>query len=151
MIVGLDHRTAGLRPSEARAGSDDERPVRAGQNLAKRLDDLAVVPSVLPQVGEVMVGGRVDDVVGRLCGRSFTSPRKTSARAWASASAPASERLSPTTWWPALMSSGTRKEPMKPVAPVRNTRILHLYETTRHSGAMRIARCSELVALVPRQ
>ena len=38
----------------------------------------------------------------RSLSRSFTSPRKTFAPARTSASAPASERLSPTTSWPAL-------------------------------------------------
>ena len=47
VIVGLHRRAAGLRPGEARAGGDDERPVRAGQRLAQRLDDLAVVLAVL--------------------------------------------------------------------------------------------------------
>lgn len=50
---------------------------------------------------------------------SLRSPRKTSAPDRAKVSAPLSDRLSPTIWWPARMSSGTRWEPMKPGAVVR--------------------------------
>jgi hypothetical protein len=41
------------------AGDDDERPVRDGQHLTQRLDDLAVVLAALLQVGQVVVEGRV--------------------------------------------------------------------------------------------
>lgn len=39
------------------------------------------------------------------------------------AKAAASLRASPSTWWPADMSSATTADPMKPVAPVTNTRM----------------------------
>jgi hypothetical protein len=45
---------------------------------------------------------------------------------WLSPSALASERLGPPAGWRALLSSGTRKEPITPVAPVRNPCILQL-------------------------
>ena len=54
---------------------------------------------------------------------SFRSPRSTSAPRPAMASAEASERASPRTWWPALMSSGTTAEPIQPEAPVTKMRI----------------------------
>src|SRR6516165_2584658 len=59
----------------------------------------------------------------RLSGSSRL-PRCTSAPAALRYAAPASDRVSPSTWWPALINSGTMAEPMKPVAPVRNTRML---------------------------
>src|SRR4029077_16245239 len=59
----------------------------------------------------------------RLSG-SLRLPRWTSAPAALRDWAPASDRASPSTWWPALISAGTMAEPMKPVAPVRNTRML---------------------------
>ena len=40
-----------------------------------------------------------------------------------SAAAEESERANPTTWWPAVMSSGTTAEPIQPDAPVTRTRI----------------------------
>ncbi|MGX1484612.1 hypothetical protein RKD45_003688 [Streptomyces griseus] len=50
-------------------------------------------------------------------------PRTTSAPAAVSAAAEASERASPTTWWPASMSSGTTAEPIQPDAPVTKIRM----------------------------
>ena len=54
---------------------------------------------------------------------SFRSPRSTSAPMPATALAEASERASPRTWWPALMSSGTTAEPIQPEAPVTKMRM----------------------------
>ena len=54
---------------------------------------------------------------------SFRSPRSTSAPRPATALAAASERASPRTWWPALMSSGTTAEPIQPEAPVTKMRM----------------------------
>ena len=44
----------------------------------------------------------------------------------ARAAADASERASPTTWWPAPISSGTTAEPIQPDAPVTKTRMRNL-------------------------
>jgi hypothetical protein len=54
---------------------------------------------------------------------SFRSPRSTSAPKPATASAAASERASPRTWWPAPMSSWTTAEPIQPEAPVTKMRM----------------------------
>src|ERR1700753_2421270 len=51
------------------------------------------------------------------------SPRTTSPAAASSASAEASDRARPTTWWPEPSSSGTTAEPMKPDPPVTKSRI----------------------------
>ena len=61
--------------------------------------------------------------VDRRPSRSSRLPRWTWAPAAAIASAEASERASPTTSWPASMSSGTTAEPIQPLAPVTNTRM----------------------------
>src|SRR5688572_18541002 len=58
----------------------------------------------------------------RLSGSSRL-PRNTPAPARVSAAAPSSERVRPSTRWPAAMSSATILEPIKPVAPVRKTRM----------------------------
>ena len=52
------------------------------------------------------------------------SPRCGSAPAARRASAPASDRVNPNTWWPAPISSGMIAVPMNPVAPVRKTRMV---------------------------
>ena len=70
----------------------------------------------------------------RLSGSS-RSPRCASAPAAASSRAPASERVSPSTWWPAPMSSATTAVPMKPVAPVTNTRMEGLRMLFRTQGS----------------
>jgi hypothetical protein len=44
------------------------------------------------------------------------------------AAAEASERASPRTWWPALISSGTTAEPIQPEAPVTNMRMTGLLD-----------------------
>ena len=55
--------------------------------------------------------------------RFLRSPRCTWAPAAIRDLAPASERARPSTWCPAPINSRTIAEPMKPVAPVTNTRI----------------------------
>lgn len=64
----------------------------------------------------------------RRLSRSSRSPRWTRAPASPRALAPASERASPRTSWPASMSSLTTAEPTQPVAPVTNTRITLLLQ-----------------------
>ena len=51
-------------------------------------------------------------------------PRQTSAPAAVKVAAEASERARPVTSCPAAMSSGTTAEPMCPLAPVTNTRMM---------------------------
>ncbi len=48
---------------DRRARGDHERPVRAQQHLADRLDRLAVVVAVLLKLREVVVEGQVNDAV----------------------------------------------------------------------------------------
>src|SRR5277367_6051438 len=59
----------------------------------------------------------------RRLSRSSRSPRWTCAPASTNDLAPASERDRPITLWPAPISSGMSAIPMKPVAPVTNTRM----------------------------
>src|SRR5450830_898565 len=58
--------------------------------------------------------------------RSSRSPRNSSAPAAIRDWAPASDRRSPSAGGPALMSSATMTEPMKPVAPVTKIRMMNL-------------------------
>ena len=70
-----------------------------------------------------MVGPALVDPLRRLS-RSVRSPRCTSAPIAFNCSTPASLRVSPRTWCPAAISSFTSSDPMNPVAPVTNTRIV---------------------------
>src|SRR3954470_14992415 len=81
--------------------------------------------------------------------RSSRSPRRTSAPSTATASAEASERARPTTWWPLSRSSGMTAEAMWPEAPVTNMRIEFSsrvgYDTRcHHHSTQHVTRCRQL-------
>ncbi len=60
---------------------------------------------------------------------SSSVPRTGSAPIAATAAAPVSERVSPSTWCPAPINPRTTADPTNPVAPVTKTRIAQLRMT----------------------
>src|ERR1700683_1974882 len=75
-----------------------------------------------------------DAAATRRVSRSSSDPGRTSTPAACRALAEASERASPTTSWPAAVSSGTTARPIQPDAPVTKTRMRNL----RDAGARRV-------------
>ena len=119
----------GLRPASPEAmTSGRSLPSSAAPNVSMALPIRVGRGLEVAREGDVVLEGEVDDPVGRGGGGPQTlevveAARWTWAPAAAIASAEASERASPTTSWPASMSSGTTAEPIQPLAPVTNTRM----------------------------
>jgi hypothetical protein len=47
------------------------------------------------------------------------------------------------TWCPAAMSSGTTADPMCPLAPVMNTRMMQNLRGSIHCGRLDVSRCHQ--------
>ncbi len=111
---------------------DEERSIGSCEGLSERLDGTAVgIGSALEVSREGHSRARTRGGSRRLSpprrpagsSRSSSVPGRTSAPAVVIAWPEASERASPTTSWPASMSSGTTAEPIQPDAPVTKTRM----------------------------
>jgi hypothetical protein len=113
----------------------DGMPIRCDRSLKKSLRGAArrssehhVKPLSERDVRDLVIKRRVDRTIGprRRQSRSSTVPSCTRAPAASSFLPDASDRASPVTLCPAAINSFTIANPMNPVAPVTNTRMIDL-------------------------
>jgi hypothetical protein len=111
---------------------NNKRAVRTGQYFADGFNSGFIYLANFGEAGKVMDETGVDYAVG------FSGATAQAFEVFQVATvnfrtrcdqllADASERASPSTWWPAPINSCTMAVPMKPVAPVTNTRIIDFF------------------------
>ena len=130
-LLGGDDAGRGNR----QPGGDDKRLPRPGQGLAEGGDDPPVERGGGGRVagrGEVVDVAGVDHAVGFGCRLPAARrcppgiPGRPRPRPPSPAAALLSDRARPITWCPALSSSRTTTDPIEPVAPVTNTRMMEV-------------------------
>ena len=145
-------RSSSVADPPARApsvpGGDHERPVGAGQRVADRLDRRAGRPAPRRRRSPAKSWMKARWITPSACRRPPRAGRRgrrgrrggPRRRRPSTVAAEASERASPTTWWPAPSSSGTTAEPMKPDAPVTKTRMRNLQDESMSVADITVAR-----------